>query len=118
MRTITKYLAFDDNEFNNEKDCHDYEQFIWDNLMRFIRNYELCDGKGRPLSIPPMAEIEDLLPEFEAAANACEEINIHEEMEPTDPAYCWVYNYCGFYFPREKGRWRYNWHNHDWVKIG
>lgn len=114
MRIITKYVAYDDTEFDTVKECYDYEKSARE-FVKEANDVYLFLNKNMDILYPPRDEmVEHWLVWFEAIVDACEYIQVRET--PSRELHQFLYHNIGCIAPEVIGTYKYNWHINEWVR--
>ena len=114
MKTRTIYVAFDDEEFDTEEDCREYEATKNDCLKEIINAYSFFDKNMEPFTIQ-QKEFEDSLFALNEALGFSE--YIHVKQVPSKEAIDFLREYTDYIMPpKEIGWYKWDYNSNDWVR--
>lgn len=115
MREIITYVAYDDTEFDNRKECEQYEGKAFGLLAEIFNAYEFFYENGQELFIF-LNGIEEGLNVFNYAWNECDKIKVKWEI--SHKARDFIDCYFGYKLPpNQKGLYEYDWEQFEWIKV-
>lgn len=114
MKTVTTYIAFDDTEFDTEKECLAYEQHYLDLIIEIDECYDFLDKDMYALPLMYSHNIEESCDEFDKVFDYCDCVIVNRI--PSTEATAFLWNFFGYELPKEVGLWRYNYKKCDWER--
>ena len=113
MKTRTIYVAFDDEEFDTEEECREYEEEKNSYLEEFVSAYSLFDKNMKPYTFQ-RKELEDSVITLEDAIGCCE--YVHVKQVPSKEALDFLEEHVAYVLPpQEIGWYRWDYNSSDWV---
>lgn len=107
MTKKTIYVAYNGMEFDNRKECKEYEQYGIDMATQLMECYAFFDKDGVCFTPVAFDRFEDFCEWFEDTYNDCEYISKIKDCP--ESATTWVRNEFGFYMPEEaNGVYKFN----------
>lgn len=111
MKIVTTYIAFDDMEFDTEKECLEYENQARAYIAEIMRCYTFYNKNMEMMSYSCSDDIIEALDYIGNMYNDCEFIKVHEM--PNREAHNF-FRYCeGIILPEKIGTFKYD--NGEWV---
>jgi len=114
MKKKITYVAYNGMEFEDKKECEEYEQYAIDMAFQLTECYAFFDKEG--ICLPPAIFdcFEDFCEWLEDTYNDCEYISKIKDCPAS--AISWARNECGIYIPDgANGRYRFNFHVGAWL---
>ena len=121
MRTITRYIAYDDTEFTDRYECMEYEEEAINNLAEINRCYVFYDKNMNPIPAPSIDdEVDDWLDWICCSCDQCTYILRKEQLSREaetqlhkDVGYC-ILNVD---FNDELGMFKWDPNKIEWIKV-
>lgn len=110
------YKAFDEEEFETEEECFEYEQSYFNQLNEISRCWRMYDKAENLMSIAGIEDIEEALYTFEDVFNEVEHLCV--DLPLSEETILFLKNYYGFVdIPNKIGEYKYNYDIDEWIKI-
>lgn len=119
MKIVLTYVAYDGIEFDNERECREYEQYAFDMSNQILEYVHFYDAMMKEYPKPCAMFVEENLELLEEIYTNCYYIKIPKEIPSS--AWIWFDNYFGgivnsITLPEETGFFKYNFTT-GWVKV-
>lgn len=123
MREVTKYIAWDDSEFDIEDECLLYESVAMDAMREVNDCYTFFNKDGERFEAPPEWDdiIENWLNWLSDAAEHCDSIKVNYILPENAVRFIdreWGYCIAPEDFHNETGLFKYDDWKNEWVKVG
>ena len=115
MTTKTVYISFDDEEFESEQACRNYENKAMKCVEEMLEVYSLFDKNMNKYEFNT-DDIGKFLVAFEKASDTCEYVKVKQI--PSRTLHEFIWKQIGIIIPQEEiGFYRYDWQSNEWVSI-
>ena len=113
MTIKTLYIAFDDEEFESEQACRNYEAKAMECVEEILDAYSFFDKDMNKYELR-QDSIEHFLSDLEDITDICEYIKVNQI--PSRALHKFVYQQIGCILPEQEiGLYHYDWNNDKWV---
>lgn len=113
MTIKTTYIAFDDEEFESEQVCRNYEAKAVEYVKEILDTYSFFNEDMNKYELR-QDSIEHFLSDLEDISTICEYIKVNQI--PSRALHKFVYQQIGCILPEQEiGLYRYDWNNDKWV---
>lgn len=113
MTIKTTYIAFDDEEFESEQACRNYEAKAVECVKEILDTYSFFDKDMNKYELR-QDSIEHFLSDLEDISTICEYIKVNQI--PSRALHKFVYQQIGCILSEQEiGLYRYDWNNDKWV---
>ena len=113
MKIVTTYIAFDDTEFDTEKECLEYENRAVGYIAEILRCYTFYNENMDVMVYGWSNDIIETLECIEKMYDECECIKVHKTV--SREAYEFLRNTEGIFLPVDVGMYTYDYSTGKWI---